>query len=91
MNSTSVRIATAATVFGLGGLAGLALGEGRRQSASTVAATPAVHTKVVHRTIHVTKHAKPKHPAIRRPASGQKAIATGTGPSGYSAGTRRPR
>lgn len=48
----------------LGGLAGFALGHEHQVPATEkpVAAKPAMHTKVVHRTIHVTKHAKPKHP-----------------------------
>lgn len=64
MTRLKTRIAAAATVVGLGGIAGLALGQGHQQASpeKTVADKPVVHTKVIKRTIHVTKHAKPKHP-----------------------------
>ncbi len=61
MKNLKTRIATTATVVGLGGLAGVALSAGG-QKASSLASKPLVRTKVVHRTIRVTKHAKPKHP-----------------------------
>jgi hypothetical protein len=63
VKSMKTRIAAGATVVGLGGLAGVALSAGQHQSAATVADKPLVRTKVIRRTIHVTKHAKPKHPA----------------------------
>ena len=61
MKSLKTRIAAIATVVGLGGLTGLALSAGSQKSAP-VAVKPLVRTKVIRRTIHVTKHAKPKHP-----------------------------
>jgi hypothetical protein len=61
VNRKKTRIAAAATVLGLGGLTGIALSAGGRQ-ANTLADKPLIHTKVIHRTVHVTKHLKPKHP-----------------------------
>ncbi len=61
MKNLKTRIAATATVVGLGGLAGVALSAGG-QKASTLASKPQVRTQVVRRTVHVTKHAKPKHP-----------------------------
>lgn len=84
MNKTRIRIAAAATVVALGGLAGLALSDGHKQASTTVAAKPAVHTKVIRRTIHVTKHAKPKHPAPGGSASG---ASTGSSAYGESSGS----
>ncbi len=58
MTNIGLKIATGATVLGLGGLAGYALGS-NDGIPSTPAATPAAHVKpkvrthVVHRTIHV--------------------------------------
>jgi hypothetical protein len=54
-------MAAVATIVGLGGLTGLALSAGSQKSAS-IAAKPLIRTKVIRRTIHVTKHVKPKHP-----------------------------
>ena len=56
------KIAAGATVVVLGGLGGLALSQGNRPPSQQVADKPVVRTKVIRRTIHVTKHAKPKHP-----------------------------
>lgn len=64
MTRLKTRIAAAATVLGLGGIAGFALGQNQGQATQPpVADKPAVHTKVIRRTIHVTRHAKPKDPA----------------------------
>jgi hypothetical protein len=74
------RIAATATVLGLGGIAGFALGQNHNQAPQTsVADKPAVHTKVIRRTIHVTRHAKPNHPA---PAAGGAAGAAGAARGG---------
>ncbi len=71
VKNTKARIATGATILGLAGLAGVALSANRQQAADVAATKPAVRTKVIHRTIHVTKHAKPRHPrAGSRPRSG---------------------
>jgi len=67
VKSIKTRIAVLATVLGLGGLAGLALSAGKQGVSQPVAAKPLVRTKVIRRTIHVTKHAKPKHPAVAAP------------------------
>ena len=61
MKNMKTRVAAAATIVGLGGLTGLALSAGSQKSAP-IAAKPLVRTKVIRRTIHVTKHVKPKHP-----------------------------
>jgi hypothetical protein len=59
-----MRIAAGATVLGLGGLAGYALGSNDGQQAHAGSATaegfpkPKVHTQVVHRTIHVRPKGK---------------------------------
>ncbi|MBK5218563.1 MAG: hypothetical protein JJE35_02070 [Thermoleophilia bacterium] len=76
MSKLKTRIAAGITVIGLGGLAGLALGSGEQQSTGTaVAEKPVVRTKVIRRTIHVTKHAKPKHPAATGGGGGALAAA----------------
>lgn len=77
MKRIKTRIAAAATIIGLGGLAGVALNAGNQGASQPVAAKPLVRTKVIRRTIHVTKHAKPKHPP-----AGAGGIAYGGG-SGY--------
>jgi hypothetical protein len=64
------RVAVAATVVGLGGLAGVALNAGQQSASQPVAAKPLVRTKVIRRTVHVTKHAKPRHPAVTVPPAG---------------------
>jgi hypothetical protein len=71
------RIAAAATVVALGGLTGLALSAGG-QKANTLADKPLVRTRVIHRTVHVTRHQKPKHPA----AGGRPGYASSTGGEG---------
>ncbi len=72
--NTKIKLATGATVVALGGLTGLALGEGGRTESKAVAEKPVVRTKVIRQTVHVTKHAKPKHPAA---AAGGRAGAAG--------------
>ena len=61
VKNLKTRVAAAATIVGLGGLTGIALSAGSQKSAP-VAVKPLVRTKVIRRTIHVTKHVKPKHP-----------------------------
>ncbi len=91
MKNTKAKIATGATVLLLGGLGGLALSQGNSKGPSKpVADKPIVHTKVIRRTVHVTKHAKPKHPAAGapvEPASGTSSSSAPvvTGSSGASA------
>ena len=67
MKNTKAKVATAATVVLLGGLGGLALSQGNKAPSKPVADKPVVHTKVIRRTVHVTKHAKPKHPPAAAP------------------------
>ncbi|MGE5283101.1 MAG: hypothetical protein ACM3N0_12440 [Chloroflexota bacterium] len=79
MKRTKTRIAAAATVLGLGGLTGLALSAGG-QKANSLADKPIVRTKVIHRTVHVTKHLKPKNPV----AAGGGAYGESAGSAGYA-------
>ena len=89
MTKTKARVAAAVTVIGLAGLGRLGAQRDRRQAALTVAEKPLVRTKVIRRTIHVTKHAKPKHPAVAAPpaagaSSSPEAVSTGSSGSSYS-------
>lgn len=68
MKNVKAKIASGATVIALGGLTGLALSQNGGSSSQQVADKPVVHTKVIRRTVHVTKHAKPKHPPAAAPA-----------------------
>jgi len=67
VKNAKVKVATGATAVLLGGLGGLALSQGGKEPVKPVADNPVVHTKVIRRTIHVTKHAKPKHPPAAAP------------------------
>lgn len=67
MKNTRAKVTTWATVVLLGGLGGLALSQGSKAPSAPVAGKPVVRTKVVRRTIHVTRHAKPKHPPAAAP------------------------
>lgn len=78
MKNAKAKVATAATVVLLGGLGGLALSQGNKAPSKPVADKPVIHTKVIRRTVHVTKHAKPKHP----PAAAPVEPATGAAASG---------
>ncbi|MGN6257633.1 MAG: hypothetical protein ACTHN3_07775 [Solirubrobacterales bacterium] len=62
MKNLKAKLAAGATVIALGGLGGLALSQGGKAPGKQAAVKPVVHTKVIRRTVHVTKHAKPKHP-----------------------------
>lgn len=92
MKNAKAKVATAATVVLLVGLTGLALSQGSSTPAKQVADKPVVHTKVIRRTIHVTKHAKPKHPPAAAPvepaaagsAAGGAYVATGSSGAGES-------
>lgn len=90
MKNVKAKIAAVATVVALGGFTGLALSQGGEAPTKAVADKPAVRTKVIRRTIHVTKHAKPKRPPAAAPvvpaaasASGS-AVTTGSSGSGES-------
>ena len=86
MKNAKAKVATGATVLLLGGLTGLALSQGSSAPSKAVADKPVVHTKVIRRTVHVTKHAKPKHPPAAAPvepaaagaSSGGAYVATGS-------------
>jgi len=77
------RIAAGVTILGLGGLTGLALSTNHQQASEPVAAKPLVRTKVIRRTIHVTKHTKPNDPAGSSPMAGRAG-------SGYSGDAGAP-
>ena len=79
MKKMKTRVAATATVVGLGGLTGLALSAGGHKS-TQVAAKPLIRTKVIRRTIHVTKHLKPKHPIGAGAASGSAKYVGGDSP-----------
>jgi hypothetical protein len=81
VKNTKAKVATGATVVLLGGLGGLALSQGNSKAPSKpVADKPIVHTKVIRRTIHVTKHAKPKHPAAGAPVEPASGTSSSSAP-----------
>lgn len=88
MKRIKTRIAAAATVVGLGGLVGVALNAGQQGASQPVAVKPLVRTKVIRQTVHVTKHAKPKHPLVSAPPVGAStpsgSVSATTGSSGGS-------
>ncbi len=96
MKNAKAKVATGATVVLLGGLGGLALSQGSSAPSKQVADKPVIHTKVIRRTVHVTKHAKPKHPPAAAPVeptasgstSGGAYVATGS--SGAAASGTAP-
>jgi hypothetical protein len=55
VKNVKTRIAAGIAIFGLGGLAGLALSAGNQGVSQPVADKPLVRTKVIRRTVHVTK------------------------------------
>jgi hypothetical protein len=91
VKNVKAKVAAGATVITLGGLTGLALSQGGHAPAKPVADKPVVHTKVIRRTIHVTKHAKPKHPPVSAPVEPAGATDAGaavtTGSSGAGGGS----
>lgn len=95
MKSMRTRIAAGATILGLGGLTGVALSAGHHKAPQPVATKPLVRTKVIRRTIHVTKHAKPKHPVGAAPGavaqgSGSASATTGSSSAGSPASYEAP-
>jgi hypothetical protein len=83
VNNVKAKVAAGATVLALGGLTGLAVSQGGKAPSKPVADKPIVRTKVIRRTIHVTEHAKPKHPPAGAPVEPAAASATAvTGSSG---------
>lgn len=86
MKNLKTRVAATATILGLSGLTGIALSSGG-QRASSLVDKPLVRTKVIHRTVRVTKHVKPRHPI----ATGSPRYAGGaTGSSSTGGGTSSP-
>jgi CTP:molybdopterin cytidylyltransferase MocA len=84
VKNTKAKVATGATVVLLAGLGGLAMSQGSKAPLNTVADKPLVRTKVIRRTIHVTKHAKPKHPVAAAPVEPEETAPVVTGSSGSS-------
>jgi hypothetical protein len=82
VKNLKAKIAAGATVVLLGGLGGLALSQGEKTPSKPVADKPLVRTKVIRRTVHVTKHAKPKHPPAAAPVEPVAAAPVATGSSG---------
>lgn len=86
MKSTRVKIATAASLLALGGLAGVAISSSTSNETEQVAAVkPKVKTKVIRKTIRKTKKA-PAATAAAGSGTGYVASA-GTSASDYSAST----
>lgn len=88
MKNVRAKVAAGATVVALGGLTGLAVSQGGKAPSKPVADKPIVRTKVIRRTIHVTKHAKPKHPpaaAPVEPAAASAPVVTGSSGASESA------
>lgn len=81
LSTLKMRLAAGATVIGLGGLAGVAINSapGQKLAEPPVATKPEIRTKTIRRTIHVTRHVKPK-PSTVAAAAGAAGAAT------YSAG-----
>ncbi|MGN6587656.1 MAG: hypothetical protein ACTHKT_09335 [Solirubrobacterales bacterium] len=86
MKNLKAKFAAGATVVLLGGLGGVALSQGNKAPSKPVADKPIIRTKVIRRTVHVTKHAKPKHPPAAAPvepaSAGGPSAAVVTGSSG---------
>ena len=97
-SNVRMKIAAGATVLGLGGLAGYALGsnDGPPPSASgqTTADKPKVHTQVVHRTIHVRPKGRTEDTAAGSSSgpgsAGSTAPAVGSAPTYTPAPTATP-
>ena len=80
MKNVKAKVAAGATVIALGGLTGLALSQGGKAPGAPVADKPIVHTKVIRRTVHVTKHAQPKHPPAAAPVEPAGTASTASAP-----------
>ena len=92
MTNIRMKIAAGATILGLGGLAGFAMGSNPStdpQSIETTAtqARPKVRTQVVRRTVHVrpkSKDAEPSAPAAGTAAAAPAAIPPAAAPAAPS-------
>lgn len=87
MKNVKAKVAAGATVVALGGLTGLALSQGGKAPVEAVADKPVVHTRVIRRTVHVTKHAKPKHPPAAAPVEPAVEFEAGPVLTGSSGGS----
>jgi hypothetical protein len=70
MSPVNKKLAAGASLVALGGIAGFAVGQpGHAGTVKQAAAPVEVRTETVKRTVHVTRHEKPKHKRVRRPAA----------------------
>ena len=85
-NFSRTQLATGGTILALGALTAVAVGAQNNNSASTAQkATPVeVRTVVVHRTVRVTKHRKPKNASAGGSGGGTTSGAAPSYSSGYS-------
>jgi len=85
-NFSRTQLATGGTILALGALTAVAVGAQSDNSASTAQkATPVeVRTVVVHRTVRVTKHRKPKNASAGGSGGGTTSGAAPSYSSGYS-------
>jgi len=80
VKNVKAKVAAGATVIALGGLTGLALSQGGKAPSAPIADKPIVHTKVIRRTVHVTKHAQPKQPPAAAPVEPAGIASTASAP-----------
>jgi hypothetical protein len=78
VKNLKAKAAAGTTIVLLGGLGGLALSQGNKAPSQPAADKPVIQTKVIRRTIHVTKHAKPKHPPAAAPVEPASAGTSGS-------------
>jgi len=85
-NFSRAQLATGGTILALGALTAVAVGAQSDNSVSTAQkATPVeVRTVVVHRTVRVTKHRKPKNASAGGSGGGTTSTAAPSYSSGYS-------
>jgi len=85
-NFSRTQLATGGTILALGALTAVAVGAQSDNSVSTAQkATPVeVRTVVVHRTVRVTKHRKPKNASAGGSGGGTTSGAAPSYSSGYS-------
>lgn len=70
MSPLNTKLAAGATLAALGGITAVAVaGSDRTDTAKPAAAPVEVRTETIEKTVHVTRHEKPKHKRMRRPAA----------------------
>src|SRR3954470_4631542 len=79
MSPVIKKLAAGASLVALGGIAAVAIGEpGQAGSTKRAAAPVEVRTETIKKTVHVTRHEKPKH---QRPRPATPAIAQRPAPA----------